>query len=289
MTVDVIAHYYWGMVLFLLATVGVLEAHKVLPGKITRLQFGFIGTVAGLGYYYLLFGGFGLYGSRHASLSSTDQQHVMISVVAILAGLSLLFTAFLKQAHFLLRASALTVVAVVLFLHTQAEGHTHAGWLVPYHQAMAAVLLLVAISFGMVLRPNKFSRNLLFVAPIGLMIVASMLLLYKDPGGHGHSSAAPVETCQKMGKVLKVTLSDEQYSPNSIQAKRCDVLQVTGVAGQRHQVAFGDHSGHDKYGDYQEKPLEGAQSVDIVLVTAGTFDIHDHFNDEATAKLSVSP
>ena len=78
-----------------------------------------------------------------------------------------------------------------------------------------------------------------------------------------------------------VSYSDEGYAPASITIKASESVLFVSSAETQMQPSFGEHTDHDSYPDKKEHhAVEKGGSDSIMFPEAGTFQYHNHFEEE---------
>lgn len=105
---------------------------------------------------------------------------------------------------------------------------------------------------------------------------------------HHEASEIVAQPCSSTHhETVQLTISNNKITPSQLTAQRCDTLRITSQDGVAHMPAFGPHDHHIEYPGFEEETLTNGQSNQFVLSAAGTFAVHDHYNDTISATLTV--
>lgn len=285
MTIDMLAHYLWGIGLVALACITALVAFEKISLRRYNLGFVLILFIIGVTYNQLLFNGFDFIFRNFSSMMLSNQQHYLIDMLSLFVGLVILLYAKQYKLTHIIKSIGFLIAAAILAFHDQGHvgGHNQATWLTIYHQSLAGLLFIVGVAHGILaLMQGRYSKVLYSVIAICLCSAGLTLLLYQNPTPPSHSSS-----CGALGRVIDVTLDENGFSKNELSVNICDILVIQNTGGSMHKVAFGNHSAHGSYGIYKETDLNPNDKTVIILSEVGEFKLHDHFNDSSTMQLEV--
>jgi hypothetical protein len=111
----------------------------------------------------------------------------------------------------------------------------------------------------------------------GLAIVGAIWLTHTQTAQFGNAK----QRCQDAAvTVHRVTIEHDTVTPAHTAARRCDKLIITNLDSKPRLLAFGRHEDHISYDGVSERVVPQGQSLQITLITTGTYLFHDH--DEAT-------
>lgn len=119
---------------------------------------------------------------------------------------------------------------------------------------------------------------------IGLFLFLSAVVIYIFISHLIHNFPYTVEKknvviCSQVGKAYEIKISKDGFSPSSQEAKVCDQVIFINVDQNYHQIAFGKHERHLNYPNFKEKLLAPNQTNTFVLAAYGSYQIHDHLNE----------
>lgn len=77
-----------------------------------------------------------------------------------------------------------------------------------------------------------------------------------------------------------VEIQHNKVVPSHTQAQRCDHLTIINRDPFAHLMAFGEPEHHISYDGVSERLLNQGQSMTVTLIKTGTYDFHDHLDDE---------
>lgn len=285
MTIDVLAHYVWGIALITISILSILSAFNKISQA--RLNYGFAITLmlTSVTYNQLLIGSFDFVFKVFYDLSLANKQHYLIDIIGLSVGLTIIIFAKNIKISNSIKAFGFLIASIILAFHDQGHfgGNNHATWLTPYHQMLALLLFIVAIAhIFIVLSKSKRTQTLLTFISICLFLAGSSLLLYHDPA---HNQA---QACYGLGQVVNLSVNEDGFSENELSVNQCDVLSIKNTGKWQRKIAFGQHDNHQAYGIYNEPVLEPNDSTTIILSNDGQFKLHDHFKETISLKLIVS-
>lgn len=84
-----------------------------------------------------------------------------------------------------------------------------------------------------------------------------------------------------------ISIENDQMDPKSISASQCDTLTVINKDETNRLIAFGPHDSHTPYDGVSEQVLLKNQSLQITLVQAGNFIVHDHAHQDVQSTFTV--
>ena len=112
--------------------------------------------------------------------------------------------------------------------------------------------------------------------------------------GHDHHAHAHVTValkadsdCPAPGRTITVSLGTGGFSQRTVAGHLCDVLQVQNTGSGPVRVALGPHDGHVAYPGFSESVAQPGRTTTVVLRTAGSYIVHDHFDDEHSMTVAV--
>jgi lipopolysaccharide export LptBFGC system permease protein LptF len=102
------------------------------------------------------------------------------------------------------------------------------------------------------------------------------------------SKSSSTSECKTAGKNHSVTIQNDTFSEKQINAVQCDTLTIRNADDKVRLIAFGEHTNHEPYDGVSEKQLQKDGSFKIVLNKTGTYEVHDHLQDETQAFFTVT-
>jgi hypothetical protein len=102
------------------------------------------------------------------------------------------------------------------------------------------------------------------------------------------SKPTVVSECKTAGKNHSVTIQNDTFSEKQINAVKCDTLTITNTDDKVRLIAFGEDTQHEPYDGVSEKQLQKDDSFTIALNRTGTYEVHDHLQDETQAFFTVT-
>ena len=100
--------------------------------------------------------------------------------------------------------------------------------------------------------------------------------------------ALPIYCNGHSGATYTTEISAAGFSPNYVDAKRCDQLVVYNSGSSTHLLALGEHQNHVKYPGYKETVLKPGEHVELVLGADGSYLLHDHLDERLQGRLNVT-
>ena len=133
-----------------------------------------------------------------------------------------------------------------------------------------------------------------FVATVlllSLMAIGSVSVVYHTASRYlaAQDKAHPsVQSCRTILATHEVTIYHGRIAASHTQARLCDRLTITNEDERLRLIAFGQHNDHQPYDGVTEKVLSQNQSLTITLNQIGTYEFHDHLQDELVGYFTVS-
>lgn len=120
-------------------------------------------------------------------------------------------------------------------------------------------------------------------------VAASTLLV--ELGMHAHSVAVvrPDTACSHIGQTQVIAVSAVALYPNNVTAHLCDQLIFHNATNGLIEIAMGPHDQHIAYPGLGDRVLGPGQEQKLLLVSKGTFTLHEHLRDRANGVLTVLP
>lgn len=97
-----------------------------------------------------------------------------------------------------------------------------------------------------------------------------------------------VKSCAEPKNIQTVAIDDQGFTPKKITAQVCDRIMFENTGKRYHEPAFGPHPNHLLYPGFSEKVLAPGQKETLLLKAFGTFELHNHLNEELEAELVVN-
>lgn len=152
---------------------------------------------------------------------------------------------------------------------------------------------------------RRLLRPAHWFALVSLLLITALLTIFfnstrtkQHTDEHAHEVGGPTlseahglvadSTCATPGDMLTVTLSDTGFDAKTVHADLCDVLRIDNRSTAAAELAIGPHEHHVHYPGYNEQRTLAGQSATISLGTHGSFQVHDHFNDNHSFEVEVA-
>jgi hypothetical protein len=84
-----------------------------------------------------------------------------------------------------------------------------------------------------------------------------------------------------------IVIEKDILAPTRTVAKLCDTVTVINKDSKTRYMAFGAHEHHIVYDNHDVQVLSASQSFSFTLVDLGTYEIHDHLQDEVQGTFTV--
>lgn len=94
--------------------------------------------------------------------------------------------------------------------------------------------------------------------------------------------------CKELGISHIVTIKNDEVIPLHTAAAKCDTLTFINSDDLR-EIAFGAHPNHDVYAGETELLIRKGGSETITLSDPGTYQFHDHLQEEVAGNFTVTP
>jgi hypothetical protein len=145
------------------------------------------------------------------------------------------------------------------------------------------------------------------VGAIFVVVVGSMWIM-----GHLHANMTPVTSADAAKKLIenegiaeiagvktgacegkhpnhKVIIENGQVVPYQTVAKKCDTLTFINKDNQVREMAFGTHPHHGVYAGLFDLIVTKGRAKSFTLSEVGTYNFHDHFDEDAAGVFTVKP
>lgn len=188
--------------------------------------------------------------------------------------------------------------------------HTISGTaLLPTILGFAVLQMIVQITFFLHLgRGPKPKWNLFFfISTVGIILIVvggSILIinnlhynmmpsdqaekLANDEGIY-QIGAEKTGACQGTYANHKVRIKNSLVSPLHTVARKCDTLTFINEDNKLREVAFGTHPNHEAYAGETELIVLKGHNKTITLSQSGTYQFHDHLQEETAGNFTVTP
>jgi hypothetical protein len=134
-------------------------------------------------------------------------------------------------------------------------------------------------------------KHLHFLATVtlGLVIVIGLSFgVYALSNNFLHSDARSRDhRCDSNHIMHTVHIQHNHVTPLHTQAKLCESLKIVNLDSTERLMAFGLHDHHASYDGVTERLLSKNQSVQVTLNRTGTFEFHDHQDDNVAGEFTV--
>ncbi len=127
-----------------------------------------------------------------------------------------------------------------------------------------------------------------FLVAIGVVTLTMHSVLH----AHSHSNektVTSVENCQKVVSISTIVVTDSGFTPKTVKLPRCSTVIFVNGDQKLHQPAFGEHEHHDTSLPFEEKTLSQGKTSSVTISKAGTYKIHDHYREESTGSVIITP
>lgn len=123
---------------------------------------------------------------------------------------------------------------------------------------------------------------------IGLLIAGAAVFALVSVASDKYLSDKTAESkCLSSRPDHLVVISNNVVSPAITTAPRCDTLTIKNIDDKDRLIGFGEHDEHQAYDGVAQRRLAYGESFTITLVKTGTFDFHDHYQDETEGSFTV--
>jgi hypothetical protein len=111
--------------------------------------------------------------------------------------------------------------------------------------------------------------------------------------GHSHAESLTSITadvnCGVIKKTINVTISKTTFTPDTVITHLCDKVIFYNATGGIIEIAMGPHKQHIAYPGLSDGVMGPLQSKSLVLVSKGTFPLHEHLKDLVNGTLIIEP
>lgn len=129
----------------------------------------------------------------------------------------------------------------------------------------------------------KFLTPLVFVA----VLAVSGVVYASNRSPASDVSSKPDSKCTATKNKHTIQISDTTIMPQQTEAQVCDQVIFTVGGHGYHMVAFGPHAHHIEYPGLTDTMLAPGQNQTLTLVSKGTFEIHDHMDDNLKGNITI--
>lgn len=112
-------------------------------------------------------------------------------------------------------------------------------------------------------------------------VVVNLSKIYKERSNE-------TSECHITGKEHRVVFSNNSVKPPKIDAKLCDRLTIANQDSKLRLIAFGEYDEHSSYDGISEKFLDRGESLRVTLKRPGTFNFHDHLDENLVGEFVVT-
>ncbi len=95
--------------------------------------------------------------------------------------------------------------------------------------------------------------------------------------------------CQGQHVNHKVTIYNGQVSPFHTTASKCDTLTFINQDNKLRDIAFGPHPRHEAYAGEADLLIQKGMNYTITLSLSGSFQFHDHLQEDTKGDFIVNP
>jgi plastocyanin len=122
---------------------------------------------------------------------------------------------------------------------------------------------------------------------VGLLAIASVGAFFIFSAAN-HFLSTDSSQCHTPGINHRVNIQNDAFSVQKISGLLCDTLTITNIDDKIRNIAFGEHDDHQPYNGVTEKILQKNGSFTITFDKTGTFEVHDHLQNETQAFFTVT-
>lgn len=97
------------------------------------------------------------------------------------------------------------------------------------------------------------------------------------------------DICKAVGIQHELQLKDGTFTTQKLAAQRCDTITVVNLDTQKYSLSFGTHEAHVDYPGFEPQLLAANESINIDMIVAGKYHLHDHLRNAATVEINVAP
>lgn len=198
-----------------------------------------------------------------------------------------------------------TFIPYYLVVHHLTSGMT----LLSIILAIGVIQMIVQVTFFLHIGrgPNPKWNLYFFLSTIGIIlaVVGGSILII----GNLHYNMSPQDqvkkltndegiyqiggtktgACEGQHANHQVVIKNGQVSPLHTVAGRCDTLTFINEDSRAREIAFGSHPRHDAYAGESELMVRKGQGKTITLSESGSYQFHDHLQEETAGDFLVTP
>lgn len=201
-----------------------------------------------------------------------------------------------------------TFIPYYLVMNHMLSGNVLIATIITFGLLQAMVQIFFFLHLGREKKP--YWQSSFLVATVGaifVVVVGSMWIM-----GHLHANMTPVTSVDEAKKLIedegigeiagvktgaceghhqnhKVMIEHGQLSPYQTTAHKCDTLTFINKDSAVREMAFGTHPHHGVYAGMFDVLVSTNRPKSIVLSELGTYNFHDHFDEDVAGVFTVTP
>lgn len=123
---------------------------------------------------------------------------------------------------------------------------------------------------------------------IGLLLAGFAIFLVVSIGADKYLSDKKSETeCPANRPNHLVIIKNDAVNPVTTTAPRCDTLTIKNADSKSRLIGLGEHDRHQAYDGVSQRNLANGESFTLTLYKTGTYNFHDHYQDEVGGSFTV--
>lgn len=107
--------------------------------------------------------------------------------------------------------------------------------------------------------------------------------------GIAEISGQKTGACQGVYENHKVYIKTGLVTPKETVAHLCDTITFIDQSNNDVKIGYGEHDSHSTYGGIKEFSITKIRPQTITLNQAGTFEFHNHYDQDASGSFLVAP
>lgn len=131
------------------------------------------------------------------------------------------------------------------------------------------------------LKKSKFGLRITLAFLLVVVVSFGILLLI-------NSGKTLADCSETSGQEHRIEITSSLSGIGDSTASQCDRLIIVNNSQYLVRVAFGDHSNHYPYPNYEETVTQPGEEVVITLSEHGQFEVHNHLNDEEITYITIN-
>lgn len=131
---------------------------------------------------------------------------------------------------------------------------------------------------------SRRQKSIFFVT----LLLGGFFLFSQHSHGSGLNVVADPQPCERIGKVINLSITDQAIEPDFINAQLCDRLVFHNRGRKVHQPAFGPHPAHLDIPEFEAPtPIQPNEIFTVTLNRPGEYSYHDHLQPRIEGCLKV--